>query len=280
MICPVTNTNDDPEIELPGEIPLVYDQYDEIIISPYSSDVDPDDLLEFDINIDHITGKNEPLSLQLSGADLKEGYDWIFSPATGELILWVNDQNLWYHGGEMLDQVVISLDFKVIDSDGGFDLATIELTLIDLNEPPPHPDMFEYSIIDEDPELLGYQGLTVEFSAYLVEDPDMDDLTYLWDFGDGQKGSGIVINHTFSSEGSQMVLLRVTDGTFTTEPREVEIYLVDHIREEQPSPDKRNDSGLLLFLLSFVIILLLIGIITIMILIFKKQPIGEETKEE
>lgn len=46
-------------------------------------------------------------------------------------------------------------------------------------------------------------------------DPDADELTYSWDFGDGATGSGVKPVHDYASGGSRTVTLTVSDGTVT-----------------------------------------------------------------
>ena len=48
-----------------------------------------------------------------------------------------------------------------------------------------------------------------------VYDPDHDNLTYLWDFGDGVRSTDQTLSHTYSSEGSYLVTLTVSDGRST-----------------------------------------------------------------
>ncbi|MBM9458564.1 PKD domain-containing protein [Nocardioides sp. zg-536] len=58
-------------------------------------------------------------------------------------------------------------------------------------------------------------GLTCSFDASGSTDPDGDDLTYSWDFGDGAAGTGRTAQHTYASNGQRTVRLTVDDGTHT-----------------------------------------------------------------
>jgi PKD repeat protein len=60
--------------------------------------------------------------------------------------------------------------------------------------------------------LLGGDPLTVDFDATGSTDADGDPLTYSWDFGDGTRGSGSVVGHTYSNAGTYLVTLTVVDG--------------------------------------------------------------------
>ncbi|WET80718.1 PQQ-dependent sugar dehydrogenase [Amycolatopsis sp. QT-25] len=52
---------------------------------------------------------------------------------------------------------------------------------------------------------------TVSFDASLSTDPDLDDLTYQWDFGDGGRGDGRTAQHTYDSEDTTTATLTVKD---------------------------------------------------------------------
>lgn len=58
----------------------------------------------------------------------------------------------------------------------------------------------------------GCAGLTCEFDASLSFDLDDDELTYSWQFGDGQTGEGVNPEHTYATPGTRTVTLTVDDG--------------------------------------------------------------------
>ncbi|GGO75288.1 PKD domain-containing protein [Nocardioides deserti] len=65
--------------------------------------------------------------------------------------------------------------------------------------------------------FAGCSGLTCEFDAGNSFDPDEDQLTYTWDFGDGSTGDGVDPAHTYASNGSRLVRLTVSDGELEDE---------------------------------------------------------------
>jgi PKD repeat protein len=62
------------------------------------------------------------------------------------------------------------------------------------------------------------EGESVSFEG-MAEDPDGDDMTYLWDFGDGISSTALVPgNHTYSDSGSYTVIFTVTDSKGAADP--------------------------------------------------------------
>jgi len=59
-------------------------------------------------------------------------------------------------------------------------------------------------------------GDTVFFDGSDSFDEDGDELEYFWDFGDGDEGEGIKIEHTYIHSGKMSAILRVCDGGFTS----------------------------------------------------------------
>ena len=58
----------------------------------------------------------------------------------------------------------------------------------------------------------GTVGASLSFDGSLSSDPDLDSLTYSWDFGDNTGGSGVSVTHTYLAEGPFTVILTVDDS--------------------------------------------------------------------
>ncbi len=56
-------------------------------------------------------------------------------------------------------------------------------------------------------------GETVIFDASDTTDPDNEDMSFVWDFADGEEKSGLVVSHVFNNEGVFAVKLIVVDAS-------------------------------------------------------------------
>ena len=61
--------------------------------------------------------------------------------------------------------------------------------------------------------VTGTAPLAINFDGSSSTDPDGDALTYAWSFGDGQTASGVSASHTYSTAGSYIATLQVSDGS-------------------------------------------------------------------
>ncbi len=76
-----------------------------------------------------------------------------------------------------------------------------------------HPPVAMFDVTPEQ----GYANETVfTFDASRSYDPDNDELSYFWDFGDGYTASGKIIHHVFQRPGEYHTVLVVSDGYFNS----------------------------------------------------------------
>jgi PKD repeat protein len=123
-------------------------------------------------------------------------------------------------------RVVLDEMNKVRETDEGNNEATVEFEVEEYweNRPPK---------ADGGNDRTGYVGQPVLFTAMYSSDPDDDELTYTWDYGDGTTGSGVTTEHIFIALGDFRAILRVSDGklsdtdTFT-------VHIIDAPKNNPP----------------------------------------------
>jgi PKD repeat protein len=99
----------------------------------------------------------------------------------------------------------IKIDLRVEDDDGGEAFTTTTVSVVNL------PPRAEPQVKDK-PDLI-YEGTELIFDGTESSDPGLDPLTYLWDFGDKQSGTGPTLGHTYTDEGQYTVILTVKDDS-------------------------------------------------------------------
>jgi len=92
-----------------------------------------------------------------------------------------------------------TVTLNVTDGDRSSE-ATKELTV---NTPP---------VAEAGEDITVTEGVETQFNGTGSSDDDEDSLTYSWDFGDGEEGSGAEPKHTYEEAGTYTVTLNVTDG--------------------------------------------------------------------
>jgi PKD repeat protein len=94
-----------------------------------------------------------------------------------------------------------------------------------------------------DPSGSVKAGSSVTFSAAGSSDPDGDPLTFEWDFGDGNTGTGLTTSHTYAQPGDYVAELAVGDGTHEATTSKT-ITVVDSSAKEpraKITPSKDDD---------------------------------------
>ena len=126
---------------------------------------------------------------------------------------------------EYLDPDIYQVVLKVTDDFGNIDFDTVEITVTAPNNPPQaSPTATPNS---------GNAPLEVQFNANAT-DPDSDDLTYLWDFGDPDSGNNTSTLadpvHTYETPSTYTVWVTVSDGQHeVSESLTVVVSAVQHL---------------------------------------------------
>lgn len=112
--------------------------------------------------------------------------------------------------------------------------ATVEVTDPDPcagNQPP---------VADAGADQTGETGQSLLFDGGASRDPDGrpdgSDLSYAWNFGDGQTGSGASVTHAYQADGEYTVTLTVTDDCGTASAGDSAIVRI----EARPPPEPPN----------------------------------------
>ncbi len=83
-----------------------------------------------------------------------------------------------------------------------------------INGPLDPPAGNQPPVADPGGPYAGTAGVAVQLDGSGSSDPDNDPLvSYAWDFGDGNNGSGVAPSHTYAAAGNYTVSLVVNDGT-------------------------------------------------------------------
>ncbi|MCY3018694.1 MAG: PKD domain-containing protein [Planctomycetota bacterium] len=109
-----------------------------------------------------------------------------------------------------------TLGLIIVDS--GNDRIRAVTNLAETTNSPPE------AVIIATPARLGAAPLKVKFDGSHSADADGDIVTWEWDFGDGTKGNGSVVEHVYAALGSYVVTLTVTDTQAHTSTASMTVF--------------------------------------------------------
>ena len=119
-------------------------------------------------------------------------------------------------------------------------------------------------IADAGGSYTGKINVPVVFDASGSYDPDNDSIvSYTWEFGDGKKGTGIIITHSYNITGNFTVNLTVTDmgGAFSSDSTFALILLESEDTngggDGDGSSSTTDTPGFLMYLMFFTLILMI-----------------------
>ncbi len=135
-------------------------------------------------------------------------YRWNFGDGTfgrGKIV-----SHVYYQVG------TYTVRLTVYDDEG---LAGQATQAIVVSAAPNQPPVARFTYSPENPTA----GLPITFDASSSADPDGTIVSYAWDFGNGQQGSGAVVRHTYYQPGRYTVRLAVTDDRGGTAGAEAQV---------------------------------------------------------
>jgi len=147
---------------------------------------------------------SDPLEVSFDGSSSKDmdgnklSYAWDFGDgetADGKIV-----KHTYAKGGEYIAKLTVT-----DNTNAKCDKSIATKTVI-LNRAP---------IADAGSDLKICVGEKVDFDASNSMDKDGDSLSYAWDFGDGEKGTGKTVSHKYEKGGVYQVKLSVDDNTKT-----------------------------------------------------------------
>lgn len=120
-----------------------------------------------------------------------------------------------------------TVTLTVTDDEGATDQrqAAVTVTAPPANQAP----TAAFSVTPES----GAAPLEVELDASASSDPDGSITVYAWEFGDGEKGDGVAVSHTYGEPGEYTVTLTVTDDKGATAERQATVKVADAGEENQ-----------------------------------------------
>ncbi len=131
-------------------------------------------------------------------------YRWDFGD--GETEEGIKVTHKYEKGGDYI------VTLTVTDDSGSMCDTGIDKLNISVNTPPVADAGDDVVMCKENP----YDPLEVTFDASRSKDADGNDLSFIWDFGDGETSEGIKVTHKYSKGGEYIAKLLVTDNTDTS----------------------------------------------------------------
>ena len=132
----------------------------------------------------------------------------------------VHTLNIWMReDGVLFDKLILRLGSTEPSGTGPAESILNSCDSSAPNQPP-------VALFQANPES-GVSPLQVGFDANASFDPDGSIISYDWDFGDGTNGTGVNVNHTYTTIGTYQAILTVTDDGLLTATETVDINVSD-----------------------------------------------------
>jgi hypothetical protein len=277
LLFNVRNVNDPPELTV-RDTSLEVDQGETLRVQPMGKDIDPDDVLTYSTNFEEDLGTEQGTVMdQLPFFDPLKGVDWDIDTATGEVWFEPSSDEIWRDPSALLMERTISLVIQVKDRSGAIARVIVTVKLFKMDIWVPTTPSFTYSIEDEDPDTPGVQGLTIELSAGDIDRELYPGWVHSWDLGDGSRGAGRTVNHTYLQEGYRVITLRLIKDASASQPRFLNITL-EAVKEKEVGPEPPgNGVGWTILVIAIVVGLVLLSLVVVVLVLKRRR--ADETAE-
>jgi hypothetical protein len=273
----VVNVEDPPEIAFPPGWKTEWERYDTIDFTPIASDIDPGHILKYSINMDNELGGVDSVFDQLPYASLEEGADWDFNELTGRFTFEIGEAFIWKTSTGPVDEVEITLLFRVEDETGQYAEDSIVLSLMYIAPTIPAPETWGFTIHDEDPETPEPEGYNVTLWCNGVYDEFGQAYECNWMFEDGTTVTGWNINHTYTSTGWKTVNFWLEGWDQTTEKIPVRYEIKPVIITPPERPDVEGDGMNPVIVIVIVVIVIVVIIIAgLLVWIMRRKPLNAQ----
>jgi PKD repeat protein len=165
------------------------------------------------INTSTSSGMN-PLKVDFDGSDSSDldgaitAYQWDFGDGTSDQ--GVSVAHTYTTAGKYTAKLTVK------DNDGKTGEDSVEITVTQKPE----------ASFTATPEI-GVAPFEVSFDASASSDADGNIESYKWDFGDGTTGDSIKVTHTYSTQGTYLVILIATDNDNNIDSASKEIFVLE-----------------------------------------------------
>ena len=160
------------------------------------------------------------------------GYRVYYGTASGDYIDFVDvELTTSYHLDNLLEDTTFYVAVTAYDSAGNESDFSEEVAAVSAEEDSAADDPGPGSGGEPPVPIFTYSenGLNCYFDSSGSYDPDGTIVSYDWDFGDGNSGSGMVISHTYAVAGTYTVILAVTDDDDFTDVRSQDVMVSEAV---------------------------------------------------
>ena len=197
------------------------------------------------VNLTEENGKNgledQPFTITVLANDIDPRDSLTFTYSTPELLTLtqipdvLNDYKMNFTYTPTQEDVGMhTVLITAMDEDNVKAEVTVRFEIKNVNDPPEKP------ILKIAEDAIFKQGNEIEFWVEDFSDPDGDNLTFLWEFGDGNTAEGESVTHVYESIGNMNVVVTVKDGNGGEAKRKRSISIIKK-DEEQVDPDLDSD---------------------------------------